>query len=125
MVLFGGYGGSFLGDTWTYQATATTISTYSTVSQWKVLVGLILFHGTLSATGQGIAGQMVTFNLNGPVRGSCTATTDSQGPASCSVVVRPLFLVLLIHSFSAAYGGSANYEASSATGTVHFSYFLG
>jgi len=98
----------------------TTLRALATVSPWKALDGLIVFSGTLTATGQGIAGQMVTFSLNNvPVGGSCTATTDSFGVATCELVMKPLSVVLRIHSFTASYGGSIKYEPSSMTGTIH------
>ena len=101
---------------------STTLNVSATVSQWKVLDGPIVFHASLTSqtTGQGVGGQMITFSLNGPNRASCTSTTGSSGFATCNVVVRPLWAVSAIHSFTASYGGSAIYQASSATGTVHF-----
>jgi hypothetical protein len=75
------------------------------------------------STDQGIADQTVTFTLNGSVGESCTAMTSLNGIAECNVVVRPLTLLLSIDSYTASYGGNASYKASSATVTVHFSFF--
>jgi hypothetical protein len=63
---------------------------------------------------------MVTFSLNTvPVGGSCTATTDSSGVATCDLVVKPLSVALGIHGFTASFDGSVGYDPSSATGTIH------
>ena len=79
--------------------------------------GLIVFHATLTATGQGVAGQTVTFRLNN-VGVFCTAMTDSSGFATCDLVVKPLSAVLG-HSFTASFGGSDGYQPSTTTGTIH------
>jgi hypothetical protein len=99
----------------------TTVSAYSSTIEWQVLNRLVTFHAMLTSqtTSQGIPGQMVTFMLNGPFAGSCVATTNSQGVATCAVVVRPGFLVYEIHSFAASYGGGIDYQAASTTGSVH------
>jgi len=101
---------------------STTLITSSRATQWKVLDGLVTFDATLTSeiTGQGIAGQNITFTLSGRWGASCAATTDSVGRATCNVEVRPLSVLFSIHSFMASYNGSATYLASSATGAVNF-----
>jgi hypothetical protein len=96
------------------------LRTSATVSTLKVLDGLIVFSATLSAMGQGVAGQMVTFSLdNVPVGGSCSATTDGSGVATCDLVVKPLSVALRLHGFTASFGGSAGYQPSNTTGSIH------
>ena len=102
------------------QVQSTTLVASATLSQWKVLDGLFVFRATLTAMGQGVAGQKVTFTLNNAPRGSsCTAITNSSGVATCELVVRPFSVALRIHSFTASYGGSVGYLPSSTTGTIH------
>jgi len=103
----------------------TRLTTSSRATQWQVLKGLVAFQATLTSrvTGQGIAGQAITFTLNGNRNASCTATTNGSGVATCNVV-EVLFLLVGTHSFAATYQGSGNYLASSATGTVSFQYHL-
>ena len=100
--------------------TASSLS-LSTATVSLVLVGkAVTMRGTLSdaTTGVGIAGARVTFSL-GAGR-TCTATTNDQGVATCSVVYGLLELLTPIPStYVATYGGSAIYEPSSATGRVH------
>jgi hypothetical protein len=98
----------------------TTLSTSSRATEWQVLNGLIAFQARLvsPALGQGIAGQMITFKLNGPDEASCTSTTNSRGVATCDVEGK-LFLLVHVHSFTATYYGSAYYAPNSATGSVY------
>jgi hypothetical protein len=96
---------------------STTLRASATVGPWKLVEGLIVFHATLTAGGQGVAGQMVTFRLNN-FGVFCTATTDSTGLATCDLVVKPLSAVLG-HSFTAFFSGSAGYQPSTTTGTIH------
>jgi len=97
-----------------------TLAASASVSQWQVLNQLISFGATISAAGQDVAGRLVTFTVNGPYAGSCTATTNTNGVATtCAVVVRPGFLIYSIHSFTAVYAGSVNYEPGNTTGSIH------
>jgi hypothetical protein len=65
--------------------------------------------------GQPVAGEPIDFTVGGkPV---CTATTGSDGVASCNA--RPLLLELvLFNGYSASFAGDANYLPSSGRGVV-------
>lgn len=72
---------------------------------------------TSGVTEAGIAGQTVTFRLGS--RRACSAVTDEQGTAGCSVVYGALHLLEPVPSrYTAAFGGSTGHLASSGTGTV-------
>jgi hypothetical protein len=119
-----GAGQFLMNSTWTWKITVkvqtpTTLRASASVSPWKVVDGLIVFSATLTASGQGVSDQTVTFSLNNvPVGGSCTAVTGSSGVATCDLVVKPLSAVLG-HGFAASFGGNSGDEPSTTTGTVH------
>jgi MBG domain-containing protein len=99
--------------------TVGKVQTSLTAQPISLLRSLLSAQATMTATlrssaaGQPLAGQTVAFTLGGQ---SCSATTNANGIASCSVGLA----VALLNpgGYSAAYAGSANYLPSSATARI-------
>jgi len=62
---------------------------------------------TLTHTGAPIGGQLVSMRINGAT--VCTATTASDGVATCTAPVSYL-LAVTVHGYTAAYAGSPDYQ---------------
>lgn len=68
---------------------------------------------TRSDTASPLAGQQIKFSAGSTPL--CSATTDSQGVATCAALAEAP-AILSGQGYTAAFGGSADYQASSATG---------
>jgi hypothetical protein len=84
----------------------------------SLLLFSVTFSGTLTSqvTGKGISGQKMTFT-DGPLA-TCSASTNANGVATCTVSVLGVVALLLGPFYSATYGGGTDYLASSTTGKV-------
>jgi hypothetical protein len=69
-----------------------------------------------------LAGQPVTFTANNNA-GSCSATTDSSGVASCTIALG--LLAEAPTAFTAAFGGTTDFQASSGSAAVDSTDALG
>jgi hypothetical protein len=76
-----------------------------------------------------LANQTITFSLSGPYASlfdgrfgeasSCTATTNGSGVATCALPPVSLGALILTPTYTAAFAGTANYVAISATGKIN------
>jgi hypothetical protein len=110
---------------------ATSITTHATVVRQGGLAGIVTFSATLTSqvTGHGLGGQTITFRLSGPFAfilnigfgsgSSCTGTTNSSGVASCTLSTVDLGVLILTPTYTAAFAGSTDYLATSATGKIN------
>jgi hypothetical protein len=98
----------------------TTLVAYPVSLVGSMLMVSVTFSGTMTsqATGKAIGGQKVTFR-DGPLA-TCSAATDANGVASCTVSVLAVVALLLSPSYIASYAGGPDYLASNATGKVTF-----
>jgi hypothetical protein len=71
---------------------------------------------TLTAGGDPVAGEPVTFTAGG--RTICTATTNAAGVAKCTVPLAGLLSVLLSGGYDAAFAGDGALEASTGHGGI-------
>ncbi len=93
----------------------------TTLSQAPVhIVGSVLglkvtYTATLTRTDShaALASQPITFSTKGAPQ--CTATTNTQGTATCTTNVLTVLTVFLAGSTTATYAGNGNYLPSSAT----------
>jgi hypothetical protein len=85
----------------------------------SLLSGEITLSATLisQVTGKGIAGVVLTI-ADGPLV-TCTATTNANGVATCTVSVLGVLALVLSPSYSATYSGGTDYLASNAKGKVN------
>jgi hypothetical protein len=113
--------GKFVAGTLTVGKAATAIAA-PPISVVNSLLALVpTFSATLTAQGTGspIAGQSIAFALSAAPRTTvCTGTTNSAGVASCRPGTLTLVPLLLSSSYTASYGGNADYSASSKSGAV-------
>jgi hypothetical protein len=73
---------------------------------------------TNPSTGTGVAGEPVTFTLNGNPNESCTANTDANGVATCSITaIEPSSTYTLTASFSGDTTTSTPLGSNTSTGT--------
>jgi hypothetical protein len=99
--------------------TVHKVDTELTTKPVTLARSLLTVRATMTATlrsagsaGAPLSGQTVSFTLAGR---SCSATTDTNGTASCSVSV---LSALFAGGYTATYPGNTNYAPSSATGKV-------
>ncbi len=97
-------------------AAATTVvkaSTSKSVTFSAVLRSLV--------TNAPIANQKIVFTLgSGSNKKTCTATTTATGTASCKVTYNLLQIFVVVPpTYSAAFAGTTNYQASTGTGAVN------
>jgi hypothetical protein len=84
----------------------------------SVLDRRITFQATLTARGEPVSGQPVSFSLRGGVAG-CSATTNARGVATCTSSPKLLAVVIVLAGQSTAtYAGSANDAGSSNTRAI-------
>jgi alpha-tubulin suppressor-like RCC1 family protein len=120
--------GSLAGGQVVNPAAAGPVATKLTAAKVSVLGSLaklsLTYSATLvsTATGAPVAGQVVSFSLSSPLNAlipsSCSATSGSNGVASCSVSVLAAVSALLAGKYSAVYAGNTQYKASAASGSV-------
>lgn len=102
------YGGSATASASAQTVTqAHTTLTASTMSAGKISATLITAEGP-------VAGQTITFKAGSTTL--CTATTNAQGVASCSLTGGQQFDVDLSSGYTATYAASTDYSAATATG---------
>lgn len=70
------------------------------------------------ATGAPLAGQTVTFTVEGPAGFPCVGITDGNGVAACSVNLVGAALMAASSSYTAVFGGTAQYAPSSAKAPI-------
>jgi hypothetical protein len=81
-------------------------------------VGEGFVSATLTAGGNPVSGQTITFSVHTPYLGVvtlCKATTNTRGVATCAVNSAQEFFVLSVNAYSASYTSSGVYLGSSGT----------
>ncbi|MGA2757591.1 MAG: hypothetical protein ABSF58_09585, partial [Solirubrobacteraceae bacterium] len=76
-------------------------------------VGLDVASATLTSGGTALSGQTITFT-DGSLQ-LCTATTNTNGTATCLIPLKDEILVLLANKYTATYTATSNYGGSTAT----------
>ncbi|MHB8329830.1 MAG: DUF7619 domain-containing protein, partial [Acidimicrobiales bacterium] len=107
---------------------APTALVAAAVSVIQSLTGSkVTYSAALSSkvTGQPLSGEQVAFSIPGTgatlgslTGASCSATTDVQGVASCTVSVLNVVPGALSGGYEAAFAGTGNYLGSKATGAL-------
>lgn len=110
------YAFQFVEGTLTVNARATTHLVARPVSAVRSLLTLrVTYQATLTSatTAQPLAGRTVRFAHGGT---GCSAVTNADGVASCSVSVLNILAVLLGQPYGASFAGDESYGPSAATG---------
>jgi hypothetical protein len=96
-------------------ATATSLSAAPQLVFFQPAegVGLGVVSATLTAGGNPLSGQQITFSVHGRVL--CTQSTNSTGVARCRLSWFQELAVIFANGYSASFGGSTAYAGSTAS----------
>ncbi len=117
------YAISYVAGTETVTKAPTSVTAASTTVVKTSSSKSVTFSAVLRSlvTGAPIASQKVVFTLgSGSNKKTCTATTTATGTASCKVTYNLLQIFVVVPpTYSAAFAGTTNYQASTGTGAVN------
>jgi hypothetical protein len=76
-------------------------------------VGLFHVSATLTSGGKPVGGKPISFSVGKTAL--CSASTESNGTASCKLDLKGEIAVLLANSYTATFAGDSGYLESTAT----------